>query len=121
MSLSLTLCVSLVLATDGLWERATNDQVVDIVAEYMEGPKEKSKWAHQDESAATHVIRNVFGGKDSEAVASLLKIPPPLSRFFRDDITITVVFLKPFPSKTSLNYTDPPIAGAQEINLPSKL
>ncbi|KAI9168400.1 hypothetical protein H9P43_007772 [Blastocladiella emersonii ATCC 22665] len=84
----------MVLATDGLWERMTNDQVVDMVAEYV-ARKEKGQWAHEDANAAAHVVRNAFGARDTELVASLLKIPAPLSRRYRDDITVTVVFFKP--------------------------
>ncbi|ORZ34255.1 phosphatase 2C-like domain-containing protein [Catenaria anguillulae PL171] len=81
----------MVLATDGLWERATNDQVIDMVGEYL-ARQEKGHWAHQDKNAAAHVVRNAFGARDTELVASLLKIPAPLSRRYRDDITVVVVF-----------------------------
>ncbi|KNE69110.1 hypothetical protein AMAG_13971 [Allomyces macrogynus ATCC 38327] len=83
----------MVLATDGLWERVSSAQVVDMVGEYVQ-QQEKGTWAHQDVNAATHVIRNAFGARDVDTVASLLKIPSPLSRRYRDDITVLVVFFK---------------------------
>jgi pyruvate dehydrogenase phosphatase len=82
-----------VLATDGLWEKMTSEQVVDAVGEYV-SQAEKGRWAHEDANAAAHVVRNAFGGRDTETVASLLRIPPPTSRWHRDDITVTVVFFK---------------------------
>lgn len=46
----------------------------------------------QDTNVATHIIRNALGGADQEQVSLLLSIPPPMSRNYRDDLTVTVVF-----------------------------
>ncbi|ORZ34258.1 phosphatase 2C-like domain-containing protein [Catenaria anguillulae PL171] len=94
----------LVMATDGLWEHATNDQVVASIGAYLDrnnkshrdaeraGPDD-AKWALQDRNAAAHTIRNAIGGQDSDKVAHLFKIPHPESRDHRDDISVVVVFL----------------------------
>ncbi|KAI9216574.1 phosphatase 2C-like domain-containing protein [Blastocladiella britannica] len=84
----------MVLATDGLWEKMSSESVVDMVAEYITS-QEKGTWAHVERNAAAHVVRNAFGGRDAELVASTLKIPSPLSRRYRDDITVVVVFFRP--------------------------
>lgn len=46
----------------------------------------------QDTNVATHIIRNALGGADQEQVSLLLSIPSPMSRNYRDDLTVTVVF-----------------------------
>lgn len=51
------------------------------------------QWASaQDANAATHLIRSALGGNDQEQVSLLLSIPAPMSRNYRDDLTVTVVF-----------------------------
>ncbi|ORX94005.1 protein serine/threonine phosphatase 2C [Basidiobolus meristosporus CBS 931.73] len=92
----------LVLATDGLWDELTNDEVVNYVGEYLShhqsssssGPQIGEDSSVKDSNVATHLIRSALGGKDENRVAKLLTIPAPYSRRFRDDITVTVVFLK---------------------------
>ncbi|KIY50303.1 protein serine/threonine phosphatase 2C [Fistulina hepatica ATCC 64428] len=49
-------------------------------------------WAFVDENVSTHLIRNAFGGGDTERLRKLVSIPAPYSRRFRDDITVTVVW-----------------------------
>lgn len=46
----------------------------------------------QDDNVATHLIRNALGGADQDQVSMLVSIPSPLSRRYRDDMTVTVVF-----------------------------
>lgn len=46
----------------------------------------------QDDNVATHIIRNALGGADQDQVSMLISIPAPLSRRYRDDLTVTVVF-----------------------------
>jgi pyruvate dehydrogenase phosphatase len=46
----------------------------------------------QDDNCATHLIRNALGGGDHEQVSMLVSIPSPMSRSYRDDLTVTVVF-----------------------------
>lgn len=46
----------------------------------------------EDENASTHLMRNALGGGDLEQVSMLVSIPAPISRSYRDDLTVTVVF-----------------------------
>ncbi|KAI0375866.1 protein serine/threonine phosphatase 2C [Pilatotrama ljubarskyi] len=113
----------LVLATDGLWDELSNEEVVALVGGYLSGlrgtiPKaqlpqlvqtsvgsagvegkdkdhrrpQQGAWAFEDDNIGTHLIRNALGGGDVEHLRKLVSIPAPLSRRFRDDITVTVVW-----------------------------
>nr|CAG8510500.1 1572_t:CDS:2 [Entrophospora candida] len=73
----------LVIATDGLWDRLSNNEVVEL-----------KNFVLEDENASTHLIRNSLGGADNKILCSLLSIPPPMSRRHRDDITVTVIFFE---------------------------
>ncbi|TFK43750.1 phophatase 2C family protein [Crucibulum laeve] len=111
----------LVLATDGLWDQLSNDEVVSLVGGHLaglkgtipkselpsiistssgstgvDGKRKKNKaaegsWAFEDSNVSAHLIRNAFGGGDVIALRRLLSIPPPYSRRYRDDVTVTVV------------------------------
>lgn len=48
-------------------------------------------WAFKDDNLSSHLIRNALGGGDKQ-VQEMVSIPAPLSRRFRDDITVTVVW-----------------------------
>lgn len=81
----------LVLASDGLWERLSNDQVAKLAGKWMDqrgGPASGS----EDRNAATHLVRSALGGANHEELSYLLSIPAGQSRSYRDDITVTVVF-----------------------------
>lgn len=53
----------------------------------------KSEYLMKDENVATHLIRNALsGGGNKEYVSTLVSIPAPKSRRYRDDLTVTVVF-----------------------------
>jgi pyruvate dehydrogenase phosphatase len=145
----------LVMATDGLFEMLSNEEIVGLVVEWMQAKqpqyltvpvKEKSDslWTKvfggkkggesgtnvtadnggltvtvrdtslnreaqkqpirrrqgappphftvEDENVSTHLIRNALGGGDIEQVSMLASIPSPISRNYRDDLTVTVVF-----------------------------
>ncbi len=79
-------------------------RVVDISSNSNGKPpfrrRAKQYFTVEDENAATHIIRNALGGGDKEQVAMLVSIPSPLSRRYRDDLTVTVVF---FGDKDSSN------------------
>ncbi|KIP12724.1 hypothetical protein PHLGIDRAFT_61478 [Phlebiopsis gigantea 11061_1 CR5-6] len=111
-----------VLATDGLWDELSSEQVVALVGGYLAGLKgtvpkselrhlvptttgntvegkqkrqkseEEGSWAFVDDNVSTHLIRNAFGGGDEEKLRQLLSIPSPLARRYRDDLTCTVVY-----------------------------
>ncbi|KAF9950962.1 hypothetical protein BGZ70_001161 [Mortierella alpina] len=149
----------LVMATDGLWDKLTSDEVVQLVGNLLDGKvgqeemfldreeirnyrrklrasqspthlakavenntgtSQKLEQQQQEEEeeeltppnrmrkgpvsqirtftyrdhahASTHLIRNALGGADDDKVAATLTIPSPISRAYRDDITVTVVF-----------------------------
>ncbi|KAG6821505.1 hypothetical protein H0H93_000013 [Arthromyces matolae] len=112
----------LVLATDGLWDELSSEDVVSLVGGHLAGlkgtiskselptlvptsagsmgidGKKKRKeetsgsWAFVDENFSAHLIRNAFGGGDVKHLRQLLSIPAPYSRRYRDDITVTVVW-----------------------------
>lgn len=114
----------IVLATDGLWDELSSEEVVGLVGGHLAGlkgsvpkkdlpslvrttsgsrtvsGKEKRStpkdadgaWAFVDENVSTHLIRNAFGGADEMHLRTLLSIPAPLSRRYRDDVTVTVVW-----------------------------
>ena len=106
----------LVLATDGLWEQIDNEQVVRLVADYIEGKetaahfrlpdkpmklsqvnellqKRKSGLANKnvDDNVATHLLRYALGSEHRK-VSEMLTLPPEVVRYYRDDITATVIF-----------------------------
>lgn len=74
-----------IIATDGLWERLSNEQVVEVVGKKFD--------QHDDDNMATVLLKQALG-EDDDKVYELLKLSPPESRFFRDDITIIVVTFK---------------------------
>ncbi|CCK71898.1 type 2C protein phosphatase PTC5 KNAG_0I01070 [Huiozyma naganishii CBS 8797] len=50
----------------------------------------------QDANVATHLIRNALSaGGRPEYVSTLVSIPAPMSRKYRDDLTVTVAFFGP--------------------------
>lgn len=130
-----------VLASDGLYEMLSNEEVVSLVAKWIDekhpellpnpqASDSRSSWFNwgakskrhevavedislnkdaqkqpirkqtnsqfvptvQDENCATHLIRNALGGADQQQVSMLVSIPSPMSRSYRDDLTVTVVF-----------------------------
>ncbi|CAE6393531.1 unnamed protein product [Rhizoctonia solani] len=66
----------------------------DAASKANQGSKD-GEWAFVDENVGTHLIRNAFGGADREKLSQLLSIPPPYSRRYRDDVTVTVVWWEP--------------------------
>lgn len=96
----------LVLATDGLWEKLDNDQVVRLVNEHVEETKSRRDGGNRDpnfdSNASTHLIRYALGGKDNEKLTVMLTAEPPFVRWLRDDITVMVVFFKQDEMKSRL-------------------
>ncbi|KAM3968595.1 pyruvate dehydrogenase [acetyl-transferring]-phosphatase 1, mitochondrial-like isoform 1-T1 [Aphomia sociella] len=111
----------LIIASDGLWDMLTPLQAVKLVGEHMKGKvffnplklprkniqlgdinellvhrKESLKSKPKDRNAATHLIRHAIGGTeygvDHSRLAHLLSLSPDVSRMFRDDMTVTVVY-----------------------------
>lgn len=133
-----------VMASDGLWEMLTNEEVVGLVGQWLDkqgsgtlgarqtsagwlqswfstqkatlpiehnvhgdesgqrSPIRQQQWGVpagqdqrfvvEDKNAATHLVRNALGGKDSDMLSALLTLPAPYARRYRDDLTVQVVF-----------------------------
>ncbi|MCL4135661.1 UNVERIFIED_CONTAM: hypothetical protein GTU68_014234 [Idotea baltica] len=111
----------LILASDGLWECMNALDVVTLVGEYMSGRQtlqpvrlprrnvslgEASRLLRKrqeglrlkptDTNASTHLIRHCLGGTDEGLdhlrLSHSLTLPPEARRYFRDDISIHVIF-----------------------------
>ncbi|ERS98547.1 hypothetical protein HMPREF1624_05332 [Sporothrix schenckii ATCC 58251] len=98
----------MILASDGLWDRLSSQQAVDLVAAWLAGPDpattpskrrvrlsrafHASYTTARDGNAAVHLVRNALGGRDEASLAARLAYGPPFSREVRDDITVQVVF-----------------------------
>lgn len=55
-----------------------------------QGSRRQGSWAYDgDDNAATHLIRNSLGGGDRQSTAQLLSLHGPISRYKRDDVTVT--------------------------------
>ncbi|KAF8809367.1 protein serine/threonine phosphatase 2C [Phlegmacium glaucopus] len=100
-----------VLASDGLWDCLTNEEVVGLVGGWLETRGEEVKigkgqgigegemfwratkrFVNIDANVAVHLARNALGGADRDLTGALLRLRPPRSRRYRDDISIQVVF-----------------------------
>lgn len=77
----------MVLASDGLWEKFSNEEVVQMVGKYIESNGRK-------DNVCSLLIRQVLGN-DQSRISYILGLSPDLRRAFYDDTTITVIFLNP--------------------------
>lgn len=159
----------MVMASDGLYEMLSNEEIVGLVVKWMEnkkmikpkrgifssvwtsskdkqlpevvdvsdkGGKPKQRYRRtndmsgyllEDENVATHLIRNALSnGGHKEDVNLLLSIPSPLSRRYRDDLTVTVVFFDNHEKDVKsvngmLEINRPATFGGLDENLKSKL
>ena len=125
----------LVMASDGLYEMLSNEEIIGLVVKWMEKERmvkpQKSFWNYfgstenklpeisditndksskqpfrknkqssgyggfllDDRNVSTHLIRNALSnGGSREQTSMLISIPNPVSRRYRDDLTVTVVF-----------------------------
>ncbi|AMD21552.1 HFL304Wp [Eremothecium sinecaudum] len=123
----------MVMASDGLFELLSNEEIAGLVVKWMEAypvkdgrstlkpstkgklppvtdispdkeslrpqykyespDKTESEYLLEDANVSTHLIRNALSaGGDKRYVSSLISIPSPKSRNYRDDLTVTVVF-----------------------------
>lgn len=131
----------LVMASDGLYEMLSNEEIVGLVVKWMENEKmvkpAKSLWNYfgssdkglppvaditndksskqpfrkgkasfvngfllEDRNVSTHLIRNALSnGGSREQTLMLISIPNPVSRRYRDDLTVTVVFFEKEPKQ----------------------
>nr|CDS29603.1 protein phosphatase 2C [Hymenolepis microstoma] len=87
----------IVLASDGLWDMLTPHQAVCVVAQhYLDYHGNPSLAGHRD-TAASRLIRTALGGRemDTARIAMHLSVPANVARFYRDDITVQVIYLSP--------------------------
>lgn len=124
----------LVMASDGLYEMLSNEEIIGLVVKWMEKEKmvkpQASFWSYfgsnenklpdvsdisadktskkpfrknraltgnnyllDDKNVSTHLIRNALSnGGSREQTSMLISIPNPVSRRYRDDLSVTVVF-----------------------------
>jgi pyruvate dehydrogenase phosphatase len=83
-----------VMGTDGLWDDCDNEQVVQIVGDYL----------NRDENVCSALIKRALVNAyklqsfpkrpEEEIVKMMVNIPNYYKREFHDDITITVIYLK---------------------------
>ena len=159
----------MVMASDGLYEMLSNEEIVGLVVKWMENkkmikpnknlfssvwqrskdknlpevidisdksgkPKQRyrrsdnmSGYILEDENVSTHLIRNALSnGGHKEDVNLLVSIPYPLSRRYRDDLTVTVVFFDDHIKHTEnatgmLQVNRAATQGGLDENLKSKL
>ena len=106
----------MVLASDGLWELLSPEEVVRLVGHHLQGTKtaeiftmpkgpvtlgklnkmllkRKSGLANKsvDPNVATHLMRHALG-PEHHKVSEMLTLPKNVVRHYRDDITVTVVY-----------------------------
>ncbi|CAK9779770.1 unnamed protein product [Cutaneotrichosporon oleaginosum] len=59
------------------------------------GKRDQGQWVFEgDSNAATHLIRNALGGGDRKLRGELLSLNGKVARYFRDDMTVTVIFFE---------------------------
>jgi len=81
-----------VLPVEENQEEDTSGQRAPIRIRQWGVNKEDERFVCEDKNAATHVVRNALGGKNSEMLCALLTLPSPYSRRYRDDLTVEVIF-----------------------------
>lgn len=159
----------MVMASDGLYEMLSNEEIVGLVVKWMENkkmikpnrslfssvwtsskdkqlpdvidvsdnvgkPKQRYRRSEhmngyllEDENVSTHLIRNALSnGGNKDDVNLLVSIPNPLSRRYRDDLTVTVVFFDNNEKNMEnvnglLEINKPATYGGLDENLKSKL
>lgn len=78
----------LILASDGLFDTISNNDAVSSVVDYMNN-------SATDMNAATHLLRIALEeDKGQKHLSRLLSLPPKISRSYRDDISIQIIFFK---------------------------
>lgn len=96
-----------------LWTNATKLESLNVAGEGEEqaqggGPAVLGKAEHisfwepwkvgresfvvEDENAATHLVKNAFGGKQRQLFTGLMTLGAPTSKMMRDDVTVQVIF-----------------------------
>jgi pyruvate dehydrogenase phosphatase len=76
----------MVIATDGLWDELESETVAQFTGTLLESGSSSG-------NSATMLVKRALGGPDlnEERISHNLSIPAPLSRRYRDDITVNVI------------------------------
>uniref|UniRef100_A0A0X3PZR8 [Pyruvate dehydrogenase [acetyl-transferring]]-phosphatase 2 n=1 Tax=Schistocephalus solidus TaxID=70667 RepID=A0A0X3PZR8_SCHSO len=84
----------IVLATDGLWDMLSPEEAVQVVAQHLIDYKGDPSHAGPRDTAASRLIRTALGGEsmDTSRIAMHLSVPANVARFYRDDITVLVIY-----------------------------
>lgn len=83
----------LILACDGLWDELSSEKSVEVVSKYLEDK-------YQENFATTLMKAGISGYEvgngllDHDRIQHNLSIPSPLSRRYRDDMTVCVAFFE---------------------------
>ncbi|VUC21349.1 unnamed protein product [Clonostachys rosea] len=110
-----------ILASDGLWDHISSEDAVKCVSRWLQarkankpealpptqGAMEVSKmgwsyWSSTPENfviedldnASVCLVKNAFGGARRELFRTVMTVREPASRYFRDDVTVQVIFFK---------------------------
>ncbi|VUZ42529.1 unnamed protein product [Hymenolepis diminuta] len=86
-----------ILASDGLWDMLTPHQAVCVVAQHYLDYRGNPSLAGPRDTAASRLIRTALGGRemDTARIAMHLSVPANVARFYRDDITVQVIYPTP--------------------------
>ncbi|BHF74801.1 [Pyruvate dehydrogenase [acetyl-transferring]]-phosphatase 1, mitochondrial [Sparganum proliferum] len=84
----------IILATDGLWDMLSPEEAVQVVAQHLIDYKGDPSHAGPRDTAASRLIRTALGGEsmDTSRIAMHLSVPANVARFYRDDITVLVIY-----------------------------
>nr|CAH8869548.1 unnamed protein product [Trichobilharzia regenti] len=85
----------LILGTDGLWDAVSPEDAVHVVAQHWYDYKGNPSSCGPGDTAASRLIRTALGGTEMnpEQIALHFSMPASLARYYRDDITVIVVYL----------------------------
>ncbi|TGZ58791.1 hypothetical protein CRM22_009426 [Opisthorchis felineus] len=85
----------LILATDGLWDMISPKEAVDVVARHWFDYRCYPSICGPGDTAATRLIRTALGGDtmDPQRISVHFSMPATVARYYRDDITVLVVYL----------------------------
>lgn len=72
--------------------RVGNSAGIDGKDASIRSGRREGEWAFVDENPGTHLLRNAFGGADEGRLRRLMSYRAPVSRRYRDDCTVTVVW-----------------------------
>jgi pyruvate dehydrogenase phosphatase len=89
----------MVIATDGLWDVLSNEEVVSLVNQFIRNSKRCSNSSEviEKDNVATFLVKQAllksgFGNNEQEKLSNLIQLPTELKRMVHDDITVIVVF-----------------------------